>query len=121
MPAGRLSNRRYTSEKCDQGEENRLRRKTLQCCFEAIGLSFQINANTLPPSEALPYLGQTIAYNNRIWEAVYLNLRKAQRRWRMIARVIEREGATVRARGEIYKEVAQLVLLYGRESWVVTR
>ena len=26
----------------------------------------------------------------------------------------------VRARGMIYKAVAQLVLLYGRESWVVT-
>ena len=30
-------------------------------------------------------------------------------------------GAMVRARGEIYKEVAQAVLLYGSENWVVTR
>ena len=29
-------------------------------------------------------------------------------------------GATVRASGEMYKLVAQLVLLYGRESLVVT-
>ena len=38
----------------------------------------------------------------------------------MIERVLENMGATVRSRGKIYKAVAQSVLLYGRESWVVT-
>ena len=37
----------------------------------------------------------------------------------MIARLLEKMGATVRARAEIYKAVDQLVLLYGSESWVV--
>ena len=39
----------------------------------------------------------------------------------MVARVIERMGATVQARGEMYNTVAQLVLLYGSKIWVVTR
>ena len=38
----------------------------------------------------------------------------------MIARVQEKKIATVRDRGEMYKAVAQLVLIYGRKSWVVT-
>ena len=38
----------------------------------------------------------------------------------MISRVLERMGATVRARGEMYKAVAQLVILYDREICVVT-
>ena len=38
----------------------------------------------------------------------------------MIARVLVKTGATVRARGVMYKEVAQSVILYGSESWVVT-
>ena len=38
----------------------------------------------------------------------------------MVVRVIERMGATVRDHGMMYKAVAQLVLLYGSESWVVT-
>ena len=99
MQAGRLSKCHYTSEKCNQREERRLRRETLQRCFEASRVSFHINAKTLPPLEALPYLGQTISYNNSDWTAVYLNLRKARRRWGMTVRVIERVGATVRARG----------------------
>ena len=38
----------------------------------------------------------------------------------MIARVLAKKGATVWVRWMIYKEVAQLVILYGSESWVVT-
>ena len=39
----------------------------------------------------------------------------------MIARVLEMMGATVRARVEMYKAVAQSVLLYGSKIVVVTR
>ena len=88
VPVGRLSNRHYTSEKCKQGEERRLMRKTLQRCFEASRFLFQINAKTLPLLEVLPYLRRTITYNNSSWETVYLNLWKARRRWGMIARVL---------------------------------
>ena len=77
---------------------------------------FQINAEALPPSEALPYLGRKIFYNNSDWAAVYQNLRKAWRRWEMVVRVLENIGATSQARGEMYKAVEQLVLLYDRES-----
>ena len=75
---------------------------------------------TLPPSEDFPYLGQTIAYNNRNWAAVYQNLRKALRQREVVLRVLERTVVTVRSQGAIYKAVAQSVLLYGSESWVVT-
>ena len=77
---------------------------------------FQINAEALPPSEALTYLGRKIFYNNSDWAAVYQNLRKAWRRWEMVVRVLENIGATSQARGEMYKAVEQLVLLYDRES-----
>ena len=40
---------------------------------------------------------------------------------RMIARVYDKTGATVRAHGVMYKVVDKLVLLYGSESLVVTR
>ena len=38
----------------------------------------------------------------------------------MLAKVMESTGANLRARGAMYKAVAQLVLLYNSESWVVT-
>ena len=50
---------------------------------------------------------------------MYRNLRKAQRRWGVISRVLEKTGATVRSWGMIYKAVAQSVLLYSSDIWVV--
>ena len=106
VQARQINNRHYELEKCKQLEEMSLRRETLHRCFKASSFLFQINAYTLPPSEAFPYLGRTIAYNNINWSAVYLNLRKSKRRWVMIVRVLERTGATVRDRQEMYKVVA---------------
>ena len=84
---------------CKKREDRRLRRNTLQRCFKASRVLFQINAETLTPLEAFPYLGRTIAYNNSYWAALYLNILKACRRWGMIARVLESMGTTVQAWG----------------------
>ena len=70
--------------------------------------------------EALPYLGQKISYNKSDWPAVNKNLRKAQRQWGMIERVLAKTEAMVRDRGMMYKAVEQSVLLYDSEIWVVT-
>ena len=77
-----------------------------------------INDNPLLPSEAFPYLGRTIAYNNSDFLEVLKNLKKAWRRWGVISRVFTKTGATVMARGMMYKAVAHSVLLYGSEIWV---
>ena len=97
FPVGILNTGNYTSKKCNQEEERRLRRGTMQRCFEASKVSFQINKETRTLSEDFTYPGQTISYNNRSWAAVYQNLRKSQRRWGMVERVLERTGATLRA------------------------
>ena len=40
VPAERLSTRHYTSEKFKQWKERRIRRNTLQRCFEAVRVLF---------------------------------------------------------------------------------
>ena len=37
----------------------------------------------------------------------------------MVARLLERTGAMVRAQGDLYKVVMQSVMLCGSENWVV--
>ena len=99
---------------------HRIQHKTLHRYFEESRVSFHINVEVLPPPEALPYLGQMIAYNNSNWSSVYQNPKKAQRRWVMITKVLSKTGAMVRARGMMYKAVDQSVILYGSNIWVVT-
>ena len=72
---------------------------------------FQINADSLPPLEAFPYLARMIAYDNRNCPVVYYNSEKLRRRWGMIIWGLEKMGATVQARGMMYKAVDQSVLL----------
>ena len=103
---GRLNNRHYASEDFKQGEERRLWRDTLKHCFEESMFYFHINAEALLPSDAFPYLGRKISYNNRNWLAVYQNLRIYTRRWGMVEMVQENMGATVRSQGEMKKAVA---------------
>ena len=74
----------------------------------------------MPPSEAFPYLGRKIINNNSDWAAVYQNMSKTRRRWGMIVRVLTNTGETVQAQGIIYKALAQSVILYVSEGWVVT-
>ena len=74
----------------------------------------------LESTENFPYLGRTVAFDNRDWTEMYENLRKAQKRWVVVAKVLTKTGATVRAQEIIYKVVLQTVLLYESDSWVVT-
>ena len=51
---------------------------------------------------------------------MYQNLKKVQRWWGMIVRVLAKMGATVRSCGMMYKAVSQSVILYGSDIWLVT-
>ena len=85
----------YAYGKCKQGEERQLQHETLQCCFEAGRFLLQINAEDLPPSDYLTYLGRTIAHNNSYWTAIYQNMMKVQRRWGVLTRVLKNTVAMV--------------------------
>ena len=54
------------------------------------------------------------------WLAVVGNLEKAQKSWGRLSRILSREGADPKVSGKFYKAVAQAVLLFGEETWVLT-
>ena len=43
-------------------------------------------------------LGLTVSFNSSSWRDLYGNLRKEQRLWRMVAKLLTNMGATVRHR-----------------------
>ena len=53
------------------------------------------------------------------WIAVVGNLDKERKRWGWLYRILIREGADMKASGNFYKAVAQAVLLFGEETWVL--
>ena len=75
-----------------------------------------MNSDPLEWVTAFLYLRRMVEYNNSDWVALYHNMWKARRRWEIVGEVVSNTGSVVRARGMLYKEVVQSVLLYERES-----
>ena len=51
---------------------------------------------------------------------VVWNLRKAQKSWTKLERIMGWEGANPRVSGMFFKAVVQAVLIFGLEAWVMT-
>ena len=66
------------------------------------------------------YLGRVLTAGDDDWLAVVVNLGKAQKSWGHISQIFSPEGADPKVLGSFYKAVAQAVLLFGAETWVLT-
>ena len=54
------------------------------------------------------------------WLAVLFKLGDSRKSWGQLSRILSREGADPKLSGHFYKAVAQAVLLFGAEMWVLT-
>ena len=69
---------------------------------------------------SLKYLGRILSVSEYYWPEVVHNLRKAQKKWVWLSRVLVREGADAQRPGLLYVSVVQAVLLYGSEMRVTS-
>ena len=67
------------------------------------------------------YLGRVMTNTDDDWRAVAGNLRKARVTWGRLARILGREGADPKVSRKFYIAVIQQVLLFGAETWVLTK
>jgi hypothetical protein len=115
-----LNNRHYNSTVCKQGAARAQQRQAELKALEADTTTFSINNTPIEKVRTFLYLGRIIAYNNSDWATLYCNLKKAQKRWAMVVRILDKEGASPRAKGFFYKTIVQAVLLYSCETWTLT-
>ena len=67
------------------------------------------------------YLGRVLTNTDDYWPVVDGNIRKAWASWGRLARILGREGADLKVTHSFYTAVTQQVLLFGAESWVLTK
>ena len=67
------------------------------------------------------YLGRIISENDNDSNCIDYNLRKARQQWNSIAKLLKREGANAACMARFYMTVVQAVLLYGADSWTITK
>jgi len=61
-----------------------------------------------------------MAYDDNDAQAINSQLKKAQKSWTRISRVLRAENASPRVCGMFYKATVQAVLLFGSETWNIT-
>ena len=67
------------------------------------------------------YLGRVMTNTDDDWPAVAGNIRKVRASWGRLARILGREGADLKVTRSFYIALTQQVLLFGAESWVLTK
>ena len=67
------------------------------------------------------YLRRLLTSTYDDWPAVVGKIRKVRVSWGRLARVLGREGADPKMSRSFYTAVTQQVLLFGAETWVLTR
>jgi len=106
---------------CKRGQLARTKRETERRVHEAQALSFTIQGEDVERVDQFRHLGRPILANDQDTGAIRYNLSRAQAKWQMLARILTMEGAKPKIMGRFYLAVVQSVLLYGSETWVLTK
>ena len=76
-------------------------------------MAIRINLNPYKTTKMFSYLRRTVMKNNSDWAALYRNLSKDHRIWRVVAKVLIKTGKPIKTRAMMFKAVVQEVILYG--------
>jgi hypothetical protein len=67
------------------------------------------------------YLGRTFSQDDHDLSACLRNIQRAKAKWAAVSKVLKREGASKKSFARFYFVIVSTVLLYGSDTWVVTR
>jgi hypothetical protein len=98
-------------------ERDRLARQAM----EAINLVFYVGNVPLENVTEYKYLGRPLSADDTDHAAVSLNISKATRTWFGMYRILSSDGNDSRTMACFYLAVVQAKLLFGSETWVLSR
>ena len=84
-------------------------------------MKFYIGGVEIEKVKEFKYLGRVLSDNDNDTKCIIDNIRKARQQWNCIARFLKREGASARIMAKFYITIVQAVLLYGADSWAITK
>ena len=106
---------------CQKGAERKRRRLTETETRKNIERAFHAYGKPMAAVLEFRYLGRMLTATDDDWPAVAGNIWKARMSWGRLARVLGREGADPKVSRSFYTAVTQQVLLFGVETWVLTK
>lgn len=82
---------------------------------------FTIHGVPIRTVKSFRYLGRLLDDRDDDRPAVARNLGRARQKWGSVARILSKQGARPKAMASFYKAIVMSILLYGSESWVLTK
>ena len=87
---------------------------------EATARAFRAYGRPLEMVTSFRYLGRVISEEDNDWLAVARNLSWTRAVWSKMARILRREGVSLKVSRLCFKAMVQVVLLFRSDTWVVT-
>ena len=106
---------------CRKGASRRCNEQKQDRQAKAEEVKFFIDGIELEKVREFKYLGRYLSYDNNDSYCIDYNIKKARQQWNCIARLLKREGASASIMAKFYITIVQAVLLFGADSWTVTR
>ncbi len=111
---------RYSQE-CQVGVERKQQRETAVASALALRQQFSVRGDVLERVEVFKYLGRLLSQDDDDIQAFRAQMRKARATWARVGQVLKSENASPFVAARFYQAVVQAILLYGSESWVLSK
>jgi hypothetical protein len=87
----------------------------------AIRQLFYVKGEVLEKVESFRYLGRILGQDDDNIRAVRSQIKKARGIWAQVGQVLQADNTPPKVSAKFYKAVVQSVLLYGSETWNLTK
>ena len=84
-------------------------------------VDYFINGQKIDKVTEFKYLGRILHEKDDDQYAAIRQLNRAKQKWARISKILTTQGVEPRVKGYFYKAIVQAVLLYGSESWCMTK
>ena len=101
--------------------ERKQQRESAVSAALALRHQFTVHGDVLERVEVFKYLGRLLAQDDDDAQAIRQQLRKARGVWARVGQILRGENVGPRIAAKFYKAVVQAVLLYGSETWNLTK
>jgi hypothetical protein len=113
--------RHQYSKECQVGVERRKQRETAISSALALCQQFTVHRDVLEHVEVFKYLGRMMAQDDDDIQAIQAQLQKARATWARVGEVLWSENASPPIATRFYQAIVQAILLYGSETWIISR
>ena len=106
---------------CKQAQRRRVNENRQDEQAQAESVTFNIKGKEIERVHNFKYLGRIFTDNDDDSLCIGENIKKAKQRWNCIAKILKDEGADPKSMAKFYLTIVQSVLLYGAESWCISK